>query len=59
MQRFDEVREKPHSIEVSRNTKGDYTWKIKYYFEKIEESSEIINNIKITNETLKREFRKE
>jgi len=30
---FDLRREQPHSIELTRNAKGEYGWQIKVYFE--------------------------
>jgi hypothetical protein len=39
-----EVREKQSSIEVSRNAKGDYAFKVKLYFNEEETAGKLIND---------------
>jgi len=51
-----ELREKPHSIEVSRTTKGDYSWKIKLYFQEPHEGEEVLKRIEEIDEQLKSKF---
>ncbi len=54
-----EVREKPNSIEVTRSTKGDYSWKIKFYFEDHDEASEVIAKIDRTDKILRATYLEE
>lgn len=53
-----EVRERADSIEISKNGKGEYSWKIKLYYSNLDTpSDEIINKIEYVNTELKKRFR--
>ena len=50
-------RELPHSIELTRNAKGDYQWTIKMYFETTEAAP--VGNLKALDAWLRDNFAKE
>lgn len=51
------VKEKPDSIEVSCNAKGDYSWKIKVYYNLDSTAIEfVVNKCNDLNEELKKRF---
>lgn len=52
-----EFNHQPNSIEVTRNAKGDYTWKIKKYYGSIFVAA--INEIQVVDKMLKKHFIKE
>ena len=49
--------EQRDSVEVTRNAKGEYGWKIKrYYNASMESVIEVIDNIQYADQQLRREF---
>lgn len=53
------LTDKQSSIEVSRNAKGEYSWKIKVYYNDDKKSEiQVIDQIAQANEAMKNTFRK-
>ena len=53
-----EIRDKPSSIEVSQNAKGDYAHKVKLYFsEEDEDGEKVVSKIVDIYETLHKGFK--
>jgi hypothetical protein len=51
------LQEKRDSIEVSRNAKGDYSWKAKIYYDSATESmEEVVNDLKRIDDMLQERF---
>jgi len=49
--------DKQDSIEISRTTRGSYTWKIKRYYDKGKtKSNEVIDHIEKIDKELKKKF---
>ena len=51
-----EIKDRPSSIEVSRNAKGDFSMKIKIYFDE-ENKDDVINRAEKIYKELKERFK--
>lgn len=53
-----ELKERPSSVEVSQNAKGQFSHSIKIYFNELERTNEsIIDQIKNIHELIKKRFK--
>lgn len=53
---FEEVTERQSSIKLSRNSKNQYTWDIKVYFDESDVSNDVIEKVEGLNNLLKQRF---